>query len=154
LCNCVRSQTAAGCTIGVGYPFAWSVCTGLPGDNATGTVHDLEQAAVDLAAFVLALHRTDRSDGPRRPRGRGGPLAARDREVRRSIAQLGDRIDAVAALASWEQSLDAAAWDREGVGVHSDLLPGDVIVIDGHLRGVIDWGCLDVVDPAVDLLLA
>jgi aminoglycoside phosphotransferase (APT) family kinase protein len=59
--------------------------------------------------------------------------------VRRSIAQLGDRIDAVAALASWEQSLDAAAWDREGVWVRSDLLPGNLIVIDDHLRGVIDW---------------
>jgi hypothetical protein len=35
-----------------GYPFDWSVCTWLPGENADGTIDDLDQAAVDLATFV------------------------------------------------------------------------------------------------------
>jgi len=135
-----------------GYPFAWSVYEWLPGKNANGTIDDLDQAAVDLAAFVTALRRVDTADADPRPRGaRGGPLAELDGAVRRSIEQLGDRIDGGAALRSWEESLDASEWDGEEVWVHGDLLPGNLLVVDGRLSAVIDFGCLNVGDPACDL---
>ena len=135
-----------------GYPFAWSVYEWLPGENANGTIDDLDQAAVDLAAFVTALRRVDTTDADPRPRGaRGGPLAELDEAVRRSIAQLGDRIDGDAALNSWDESLDASEWDGEEVWVHGDLLPGNLLVVDSRLSAVIDFGCLSVGDPACDL---
>ena len=135
-----------------GYPFAWSVCTWLPGENANGTIADLDQAAVDLAAFVRALRRVDTTGAhPRPEHGRGAPLAEADDQVRRSIAQLGDRIDGAAALRSWDESLHAAAWDGAEVWVHGDLLPGNLLVVDGRLSAVIDWGGLNVGDPACDL---
>ena len=135
-----------------GYPFAWSVYEWLPGENANGTIDDLDQAAVDLAAFVSALRRVDTTDADPRPRGaRGGPLAELDGAVRRSIEQLGDRIDGGAALRSWEESLDASEWDGEEVWVHGDLLPGNLLVVDSRLSAVIDFGCLNVGDPACDL---
>ncbi len=135
-----------------GYPFAWSVYEWLPGENANGTIDDLDQAAVDLAAFVNALRRVDTTDADPRPRGaRGGPLAELDGAVRRSIEQLGDRIDGDATLRSWEESLDASEWDGEEVWVHGDLLPGNLLVVDGHLSAVIDFGGLNVGDPACDL---
>jgi aminoglycoside phosphotransferase (APT) family kinase protein len=135
-----------------GYPFAWSVYEWLPGENANGTIDDLDQAAVDLAAFVTALRRVDTTDADPRPRGsRGGPLAELDGAVRRSIEQLGDRIDGSAALRSWEESLDAAEWDGKEVWVHGDLLPGNLLVVDSRLSAVIDFGCLNVGDPACDL---
>ena len=121
-------------------------------ENANSTIDDLAQAAVDLAAFVKALRRVDTADADPRPRGaRGGPLADLDRVVRRSIAELGDRIDGRAALRAWEESLNASKWDGEDVWVHGDLLPGNLLVVDGHLSGVIDFGCLNVGDPACDL---
>src|SRR4030088_3319927 len=59
-----------------GYPFAWSVYEWLPGENANGTIDDLEQAAVDLAAFVTALRQIDTTDAyPRPPHARGGAPA-------------------------------------------------------------------------------
>jgi aminoglycoside phosphotransferase (APT) family kinase protein len=135
-----------------GYPFEWSVYEWLPGENANGTIDDLEQAAVDLAAFVKALRRVDATDAHPRPRSsRGAPLAELDDPVRRSIAELGDRIDAAAALRSWAESLDASVWDGDEVWVHGDLLPGNLLVVDGRLSGVIDFGCLNVGDPACDL---
>ncbi|MEH0983287.1 aminoglycoside phosphotransferase family protein [Micromonospora sp. CPCC 205556] len=135
-----------------GYPFDWSVCEWLPGENANGAIDDLNRAAVDLAAFVAALRRIDTSDAfPRPPRHRGGPLAEFDDSVRRSIGQLGDRIDGAAALRSWRESLDAPAWDGPEVWVHGDLLPGNLLVVDGRLSAVIDFGCLNVGDPACDL---
>jgi aminoglycoside phosphotransferase (APT) family kinase protein len=135
-----------------GYPFAWSVSEWLPGENANGTIDDLEQAAVDLAAFVNALHRVDATGvEPRPPRARGSPLAELDEQVRRSIAELGDRIDGDAALRSWEESLDAPRSGGGEVWVHGDLLPGNLLVVDGRLSAVIDFGGLNVGDPACDL---
>jgi aminoglycoside phosphotransferase (APT) family kinase protein len=137
---------------GEGYPFDWSVCTWLPGDNANGTLADLERAAVDLAAFVTALRGVDTTGAPpREPGNRGGPLAEHDERVRRSIAQLGDRVDASATTRAWQWSLDTPAWDGPEVWVHGDLLPGNLIVVDGRLSGVIDFGGLNVGDPACDL---
>ncbi len=135
-----------------GYPFDWSVYEWLPGENASGTIGDLDQAAVDLAAFVRALRQVDTTDAhPRPPHGRGGPLAEGDDQVRRSIAQLGDRIAGDAASRSWEESLNAPVWDGPEVWVHGDLLPGNLLVVDGRLSAVIDWGGLNVGDPACDL---
>ncbi len=135
-----------------GYPFDWSVYRWLPGENANGTIDDLPGAAADLAAFVEALRQVDTTGAPPRPpHGRGAPLAEADEGVRRSIAQLADRIDGDATLRSWQESLDASAWDGDEVWVHGDLLPGNLLVVDGRLSAVIDFGGLNVGDPACDL---
>ena len=135
-----------------GYPFDWSVYEWLPGENANGTLDDLDQAAVDLAAFVTALRRVDTMGAHSRPIGaRGGPLEQGDAQVRRSIAELADRIDGDAATRSWDESLAAPAWYSEEVWVHGDLLPGNLLVVEGRLSAIIDWGGLHVGDPACDL---
>ena len=135
-----------------GYPFTWSVYEWLPGENANGTIADLDRAAVDLAAFVKALRRVDATVAHSRPpRGRGAPLAELDEQVRRSIAELGDRTNGDATLRSWEESLSAPQWDGDEVWVHGDLLPGNLLVVDGRLSAVIDFGGLNVGDPACDL---
>jgi aminoglycoside phosphotransferase (APT) family kinase protein len=134
------------------YPFEWSICQWLPGENANGTIRDLDQAAVDLAAFVTALRRIDTTGAPRRrPQSRGAPLIELDYDVRRSIRELGERIDANAALRSWEASLAATPWDKPETWLHGDLLPGNLLVVDGQLSAVIDFGGLNVGDPACDL---
>lgn len=135
-----------------GYPFDWSIYEWLPGENANGTIEDLDEAAVDLAAFITALRQIDTTGAPPRRQGaRGSPLAELDEEVRRAIDRLGGRIDGNAALHSWEESLNAPAWNDPEVWVHGDLLPGNLLVIDGRLSAVIDWGGLNVGDPACDL---
>ncbi|MBA2313171.1 MAG: aminoglycoside phosphotransferase family protein [Actinobacteria bacterium] len=134
------------------YPFEWSVYEWLPGESGKGTIDDLNQAAVDLAAFVKALREVDATDAhPRLPGARGAPLAELDEQVRESIAQLGDRIDGDLALLLWQDSLNAPDWDGEEVWVHGDLLPGNLLITDGRLSAVIDWGGLNVGDPACDL---
>jgi aminoglycoside phosphotransferase (APT) family kinase protein len=135
-----------------GYPFDWSVYEWLPGESATTTACDLGQTATDLAGFVRALRMVDTAGAhPRPPGARGAPLAQCDEEVRRSIAGLSDRIDAPAALHSWHQSLNAPDWDGKEVWVHGDLLPGNLLLVDGRLSAIIDFGALNVGDPACDL---
>ncbi len=88
-----------------GYPFEWSVCKWLPGRNANGTIDDLERAVVDLAGFVVALRKVDTANAhPRPQRARGAPLPEQNTQIRRSIAELGDRIDGVAAIRSWDEA--------------------------------------------------
>jgi aminoglycoside phosphotransferase (APT) family kinase protein len=138
-----------------GYPFDWSIYEWLPGGNAHAAIGDLDLAAADLAAFVSALRQIDVTGAPTRPPdSRGGPLTEGDEQVRQSIAQLGDRINGHAALHSWEESLNAAPWDGEEVWVHCDLAPGNLLVVGGRLSAVIDFGSLNVGDPACDLLPA
>lgn len=135
-----------------GYPFEWSVYEWLPGENGNGTIDDLDRAAVDLAAFVNALRQIETTGAHPRPFGsRGAPLRELDEDVRRAIAELGERVDTGAALRSWEKSLDAPEWDGEEVWVQGDLLPGNLLVVEGRLSAVIDFGCLNVGDPACDL---
>ena len=137
---------------GEGYPFDWSICKWLPGKNANNSIEDLELAAVDLAAFIHALRNVDTAGAHARPHGgRGAPLIERDEAVRNAIAQLGNRIDGNAALRSWEESLNAPGWSGKETWVHGDLLPGNLLVVDGHLSAVIDWGGFNVGDPLCDL---
>jgi aminoglycoside phosphotransferase (APT) family kinase protein len=141
---------------GDGYPFGWAVHAWLPGRDATTCPpRDLERAAGDLAAFVAALRAVSTTGAPPRPPGsRGGPLAELDEDVRAAVAALGDRIEKTAALDSWEQSLAAPGWEGPDGWLHGDLLPGNLVVVDGRLSGVIDFGGLNVGDPACDLLPA
>jgi len=141
-----------------GYPWQWSVYRWLDGENATvRRIDDLRQAAIALAQFITALQRIDAADGPPpgpHNSGRGVPLAMRDASVRKSIAALHGTLDTGAAAAAWEAALRAPVWQGQGVWLHGDLHPGNVLVKQGRLSAVIDFGTLGVGDPACDLMVA
>ncbi len=143
---------------GEGYPWDWTICRWLEGEEATAeNVPDLRRAALDLARFIAALQRIDPAGGPHpgeHNSWRGVPLFIRDASVRQSIAALDGMLDAEAATAAWEASLDAPGWDRPPVWIHGDLQPGNLLARDGRICAVIDFGCLGVGDPACDLLPA
>ncbi len=48
----------------------------------------------------------------------------------------------------------AGDWPGESVWIHGDLLPGNILVINGRLSGVIDWSGAGVGDPACEAMLA
>lgn len=141
-----------------GYPFAWSIHPWLKGETATvERIADLGQAATDLAQFVAALQRVDPADGP--PPGehnsfRGVPLATRDESTRAAIASLGGTIDVTAVTRAWEAALRAPEWRRAPVWIHGDLDSRNMLVEEGRLSAVIDFGCLGVGDPACDVMVA
>jgi aminoglycoside phosphotransferase (APT) family kinase protein len=142
---------------GAGYPFAWSVYAWVPGEPATaGAIDDLPAFARALAGFLVALQRIDPSDGP--PPGphsafRGAPLTTYDQDVQRALAVLGDRVDHRGATAVWRNAL-AASRPSLPVWFHGDVAVGNLLVRDGKLAGVIDFGCCGVGDPACDVTIA
>jgi aminoglycoside phosphotransferase (APT) family kinase protein len=139
---------------GEGYPWHWSVCPWLPGEIAALTpVADMGQTALTLARFVRALRAADPAGGPVSS-FRGVPLAARDQVSRASIAILGDSLDFRTALAIWDAAVAEPAWAGVPVWMHGDLHPANLLVSNGELTGVIDFGLLGVGDPACDLMVA
>jgi aminoglycoside phosphotransferase (APT) family kinase protein len=117
---------------------------------------DVRQFARDLAHFLAALYEIDPSGGPAPgPHNffRGGPLVTYDADTRNTIAALGNEIDARAAIEVWEGAL-AATWDAPPVWVHGDIAADNLVVTDGRLCAVIDFGCSGVGDPACDTTIA
>jgi aminoglycoside phosphotransferase (APT) family kinase protein len=143
---------------GHGYPWRWSICPWLEGQDATvAPVADPREAAVTLGSFVTALQSIDASGGPapgQHNSFRGEPLAARDPETRAAIAELHALVDADAATAVWEAALETPVWEGRSVWLHGDLLATNILVRSGRLSGVIDFGCLGVGDPACDVMVA
>lgn len=136
------------------YPSEWSVYTWLRGVNPEpGRLRDPDGFALDLAAFISALRTLSDVGAPPSERGRR-TLAGMDVHVRAAIEQARDLIDAPAVTRAWEAALTAPAWNGRAVWVHADLLPGNVLVEDGRLCGVLDFGSLGTGDPASDVSVA
>lgn len=138
-------------------PKIWTVMSwvhGTPLDH--GVITRGDHAAETLADFLRVLHAPAPADAPApAPNGFGahprhctegfehffravapaGPAAARLREV-------------------WADAVAAPAWDGPAVWVHGDLHPANVVVADGTLTGVVDFGALFAGDPAWDLAAA
>jgi aminoglycoside phosphotransferase (APT) family kinase protein len=140
---------------GEGYPWPWLVAPWLPGANPEDGAWDTEQGARDLARFVRALGAIDGRDGPAaEATDRGAPLRLRDDVTRQAIKECGDRIDAAGVTAVWEDALAALEWLGPPTWVHGDLSAGNLLVQEGRLSAVIDFGGLGVGDPSVDLMPA
>ncbi len=140
---------------GEGYPGPWTAYRWIPGETATSaSVGGSDAFARDLAGFVTALHRMDTAGLAWAGHGRGGPLPARDEAVRRALAESAHLTDTARIAGIWARCRDAPRTDAADVWIHADLMPGNLLVRDGRLAGVIDLEAARVGDPAVDLMPA
>ena len=134
----------------IGYPYRWGVHRWIDGESARSErMHDPVEFASDLARAVRQLQAMP-IDGAPPPRHRARPLADYDTPTRRAIEGAAHLIDAAAALAVWEDALDAPAFDGPAVWVHADL-EGNCLLSDGRLCGIVDWNSACLGDPAVDV---
>ncbi|MEU6867536.1 aminoglycoside phosphotransferase family protein [Streptomyces sp. NPDC046876] len=138
---------------GEDYPWRWSVFRWLDGENpVSGRIAEPVRLAQELGAFVTALHRIDPTGGPASFRSES--LAERDGWTRRAMAALRGSVDSGAVTAAWDADRQAPAWAGPAVWIHADLQPGNLLVAGGGLSAVIDFGCMGLGDPAVDLIPA
>jgi aminoglycoside phosphotransferase (APT) family kinase protein len=132
------------------YPWAWSVTPWIEGETADHAPPDANQGEL-LAAFFEALHSPVPADAPRNPY-RGVPLSERTDAFAARLAKLDGKTaildERVHAL--WNDAL-AAPNDTEPTWIHGDLHPRNVLVKEGCLSGVIDWGDMAGGDRACDL---
>ena len=142
---------------GCGFPYPWSVYRWLDGEPAaTARVRDFTDFATTLATFLTALARIDATGGPAPGRHnffRGGPLSTYEEETFQAIDALGDEIPAEDVKRVWVAAT-AGSWERDPVWFHGDVADGNLLVRDGRLAAVLDFGCSGVGDPACDTVIA
>ncbi len=135
------------------YPGWWSLWRWLPGQTVRpDDVADVDLLARDLATLVRQVHGIPTGGRPWDGTGRGGGhLAEKDGWVRHSITRSAHLVDAAAVTRVWEEALGARLFAGPARTIHCDLMPGNLLMRDGRLSGVIDWGAGYVGDPAADL---
>jgi len=140
-----------------GYPWKWSVYRWIEGEAAAPEhIGNLSDFATGLAEFLVALQRIDPMDGPRSgPHNfhRGGSLMTYDVETREAIDILKGKLDTEAATAVWDVALKSTC-NHPPVWLHGDVSAGNLLVREGRLTAIIDFGMAGVGDPASDLSIA
>ncbi|MEU4834294.1 aminoglycoside phosphotransferase family protein [Streptosporangium sp. NPDC023615] len=140
-----------------GYPFPWSVRNWIDGDTVEGAADvDRAELARDLGGFLTALRRAPAGRGPAAGRHsffRGCHPSVYGDQVEESLVRLGDAVDAAACRAVWASAL-TSAWPLPPVWFHGDVAAGNLLVAEGRLGAVIDFGTCGVGDPACDLVMA
>jgi aminoglycoside phosphotransferase (APT) family kinase protein len=137
---------------GAAYPLPWSVQTWLPG--AVATEKDPSESiafAHDLAEFVDGIRGIDTEGGRFDGTNRGGDLRSRDAWMEECFQGSEGLLDVVWLRKTWQtfRSLPRTAPDAM---THGDLIPGNLLVADGRLTGVLDVGDMAPADPALDLV--
>ncbi|MFH9404162.1 aminoglycoside phosphotransferase family protein [Streptomyces sp. NPDC017638] len=137
------------------FPLVWSVHRWIDGDEAgLDTVRDWAAFGADLAAVVRELHRIDLGGATRTGDlgwYRGGSLRPCDEWVGRCLEDcrttVGSELDIDALEELWRAALALPEPCGPHVWLHGDLKPTNLLVRDGRLHAVIDFGTLSVGFP-------
>ena len=73
--------------------------------------------------------------------------------TRTTIDLLADEINRAGAIDVWAAAL-AEEWSGPDLWVHGDVTGSNLLLDDGRLCGVIDFGCSAIGDPTCDLAVA
>ena len=136
---------------GSGFPWGWSVVPWFNGQtalDAPGT--DLQRLVGPLGRFLRALHQPAPADAPHNP-WRSIPLDARTERLHEHLDQLRDTVNRERVLAVWDRVVVTPRWPGPPMWIHGDLHPGNLLINDGELAAVLDFGDLTSGDPATDL---
>ncbi|AWW38884.1 aminoglycoside phosphotransferase family protein [Streptomyces cadmiisoli] len=137
------------------FPHAWSVHRWIDGAEAgPDTVRDWAAFGTDLAAFVRELHHVDLMGATRADAlswYRGGTLGPCDEWVGKALADcrstVGPALDVDTLERLWRDALTLPEPAGTHVWLHGDLKPTNLLVRDGRLHAVIDFGALSLGFP-------
>lgn len=139
------------------YQSPWAIYRWIEGIEVNrGKISDINLAAETIADFIRVLHGGDISMIPscgEHNNFRGCPLLERDKPTRQAILTLSDIYDATELQVFWEKSLTIPSWTEEPVLVHGDIHAGNLLMKNGNISAVIDFGLMGTGDPAVDLIV-
>lgn len=141
---------------GAGFPYPWSVYRWMSGSALPAdSVVDDPAIARDVAEFLISLQGVDGTDGPApgiHSAFRGSPPVVWNEDVLRCLPLLSGarrgRAEEVWRAACASEPTAPPVW------LHGDVAPGNLVLRDGALAAVIDFGCSAVGDPACDVAAA
>lgn len=137
---------------GPGYPLPWSVHRWIHGataaeDDRSGS----SELADDLARLVAEIRAIPTRGRTFRGSGRGGDLRDHDWWMRACFDRSKHLLPVDRLRAVWAHLRSLPRRDADRI-THGDLVPGNLIVRDGRLVGVLDVGEFGAADPALDLV--
>lgn len=137
-----------------GYRWPWSIVPYLPGKPAAD-LDDFDHAlaATAVGEFLGALHAPAPPDAPANP-FRGVPLIDRAESFAANLDALSGQVDGRAARRVWLDAIMAPRYAGPPAWLHGDLHPANILIHDGRVSGVIDFGDITSGDPATDLAAA
>ena len=134
------------------FEHTWTITRWVEGEPADYAPITRADAAETLAGFLRpCIGRHPRKPRPTPRAGSRWPGCGTGSPARAVIA--GDA-NADAAREIWEKAVAAPAWHGAPTWLHGDLHPANVVVREGTLAGVIDFGEMCAGDPATDLSAA
>jgi aminoglycoside phosphotransferase (APT) family kinase protein len=137
-----------------GYPLPWTFQTWIHG--AVATPHDLahsEMFAHDLVDLIRSLRAADTKGRHFAGSGRGGDLHGSDAWMEVCFRESDGLLPVDRLRALWAEFRSLPNADTV-VMTHGDLIPGNLLVEDGRLVGVLDGGGFAPADPSLDLVAA
>ncbi len=135
----------------LGYPWRWSVLPWFEGENAEeGVLRDPYEAANRLGWFLRELNVPAPPAAPHNPY-RSVPLVDRQDVTVDRIAQLAEEIDAPRITKVWNDLCLTPVYEGPPLWIHGDLHPANLVVRDGTIVAVVDFGDISAGDRAVDL---
>lgn len=138
---------------GAGYPLPWSLHRWV--DGATALEDDRSSSgdlADDLARLVGEIRAIPTGGRRFRGSGRGGDLRDHDWWMRACFDRSRHLLPVDRLRATWAHLRPLPRRDPDRM-THGDLVPGNLILRDGRLVGVIDVGDYGAADPALDLVV-
>lgn len=135
------------------FPYSWTIARWFDGELASRVPFaEHDGVATQLARFVAELHQPAQTDAPHNA-FRGVPLEERAETVEeRFTSGLIRNLPSVREI--WNSALRAQPWTAPQVWLHGDLHPANILIRDGRLAAVIDFGDMAAGDPATDLATA
>ncbi|MEM9174558.1 MAG: aminoglycoside phosphotransferase family protein [Myxococcota bacterium] len=132
------------------YPWPWNVVPWFEGEEAAASPPP-DGDAPRFVAFLQALHVPAPAEAPENA-FRGVPLVDRAEVVEKAFAALrpDTRVVTPAIETAWADAVAAPIAETD-VWLHGDLHGRNVLVRDGRVAAVIDWGDVTSGDPACDL---
>lgn len=134
----------------LGYPWRWSILPWLTGVTADREEPSANQAKL-FASFLRSLHVPAPANAPVNL-FRGVPLTQRSASIEERIQRLKLKTNLIVPKIEhiWQESLKAPI-DVGPTWLHGDLHPRNILVENGSIAGIIDWGDITSGDIATDL---
>lgn len=128
------------------FEHTWTIARWVEGEPADRS--PITDSTPVLAEFLNGLHRQAPPGAPVNP-PRGFPLVQAE-PVDAWFEVIDDHAHAPALREIWRSAVAAPEWHGAPLWLHGDLHPANVVVRDGVLAGVLDFGDLCAGDPAWD----
>lgn len=139
------------------FPYHWSINTWIEGSTAAcNNIANISNFAKELGLFLKELHAIDTQNGPLAGKHnfyRGGDLSIYHQETLSALNKLKYIFPVEKLQKLWDAAL-CTKWEKAPFWIHGDIAVGNILVQNGKLKAIIDFGLIGVGDPACDYVMS